>query len=708
MRPFTRVFPSPISALGAHHDELAVLTDDGVELVSLSLETRGRIRGRAPDTDTLARLADGRWIAFRAGTFTRIHAGREGGELAPIWPGETFADAPVLTAKGFVATYQGRLWVDEGGPGRWVSHGVPGEVVGRDGDRLLLADSKGLGVIDVKGARIAHAEDPRFVRATAKVCAVAAGRFAMKHWGSLQVRSSDDLAVLATLPISPVHDAEELEGDLVISGGDRVSRWSWLAGERLWERELAGSVLAVNGGHIFLGARDADRFVVLDRHGDRVDEFALDAPVWRVALLDAGCVLTTGRGRAVWWRAPGDVVELLHDLGPERFVPFEGGLLTTEGRALHAWRPDAQGAAVPAVSTAMPMGEHLVVGGTLLRTVRLGHFRVVAEARGHQFAVDADAPFRPVVSRAEAAAIVERLVGRAPMGPAVTDAADEDELAQRPPVETAPLHAAALFDPSSLAPPVLSVVERARERFFAELAHALDVSPHTLLGAVRSGRFPLTGPRALVKPYEYVGSFESDGELWVADPWYFARRGEEEGALTSVKLAAQKGRFHAFLRRGSGALEHRTGELVVVHEDGFAASATSRAGSIGVTTGLAGVFDATCPPVNLDRHVDEGIQQDRGALSQSGFGDGGYPVYAARVGRKVVKIRIAFEDEAGPDRAVLAPPPGGRKYTASARFAVGESLEHAKFGSGVVESLTADGKIVVRFGDGPRTLVHAR
>ncbi len=47
------------------------------------------------------------------------------------------------------------------------------------------------------------------------------------------------------------------------------------------------------------------------------------------------------------------------------------------------------------------------------------------------------------------------------------------------------------------------------------------------------------------------------------------------------------------------------------------------------------------------------------------------------------------------------------KYSASARFAVGETLDHPTFGRGLVTKFSAD-KIVVQFKDAERMLVHAR
>jgi cell wall assembly regulator SMI1 len=49
-----------------------------------------------------------------------------------------------------------------------------------------------------------------------------------------------------------------------------------------------------------------------------------------------------------------------------------------------------------------------------------------------------------------------------------------------------------------------------------------------------------------------------------------------------------------------------------------------------------------------------------------------------------------------------------RAYRASERFAVGDRLSHPTFGEGVVQAVAAADKITVRFGGGPRVLVHGK
>ncbi len=47
-----------------------------------------------------------------------------------------------------------------------------------------------------------------------------------------------------------------------------------------------------------------------------------------------------------------------------------------------------------------------------------------------------------------------------------------------------------------------------------------------------------------------------------------------------------------------------------------------------------------------------------------------------------------------------------RRYTITEKFTLEEVMTHKKFGDGYVVELLSDGKIIVRFSDGERTLVH--
>ncbi len=196
----------------------------------------------------------------------------------------------------------------------------------------------------------------------------------------------------------------------------------------------------------------------------------------------------------------------------------------------------------------------------------------------------------------------------------------------------------------------------------------------------------------------------------IADPCYMKRRPKANELMSlAIRTDGAPGTWHAYARDGSGDADRatRTAELVAVHADGFATCAAESLGTIGVDAGCAGVFDRACAEPNRDRPLEEGICDGKGALVFSGFGDGMYAVYAGTANRRIVKLRIAFFDEAEPDRSVVTPKTG-RAYSPKQRFTAGEAIAHPTFGTGTVTEARPDGKISVAFADGQRLLVHAR
>jgi hypothetical protein len=174
-----------------------------------------------------------------------------------------------------------------------------------------------------------------------------------------------------------------------------------------------------------------------------------------------------------------------------------------------------------------------------------------------------------------------------------------------------------------------------------------------------------------------------------------------------LRVAGRVNTCHSPSRPATGDHTGRTAELVAIHSDGFAVAASEQIGTIGVDTGHVGVFDKACP--RPQPPYDEGIFLGQGAMVVSGVGDGVYPVFAGSHERKVSKIRVRFLGETAADLdSTVASVGVSRRYSASERFAIGDSLEHPKFGVGTVVKIGLDGKIDVMFGDERRVLVHAR
>ncbi len=212
--------------------------------------------------------------------------------------------------------------------------------------------------------------------------------------------------------------------------------------------------------------------------------------------------------------------------------------------------------------------------------------------------------------------------------------------------------------------------------------------------------------------YEYLGTFTTSGNMTVGDPCHAGKKVPAGvGFALSLKVAGHEGVWHVLVRAGAGAGadRDRTAELVTIHDDGFDVFATDAIGSIGVDSGTAGVFDVKCPRRDGDAPLEEGSFAALGAIASTGYGDGLYPVFAGRLKGRVAKLRLPFlGGEPEVDRSVARPSAAPKPYSASARFALGDTVEHVKFGTGSVIRVGTDGKIDVRFADATRTLVHAR
>lgn len=283
----------------------------------------------------------------------------------------------------------------------------------------------------------------------------------------------------------------------------------------------------------------------------------------------------------------------------------------------------------------------------------------------------------------------------------------DDHLKALPLAVTLPLYGRALFAPTSLDATMREHAKWGVRSFFTEMGHVLGVSPRVLYAAVRARRFPLDPPRP-VAGYEYLGAFLSEGKLDVSDPCYLRRTSPMPAAVFSLShpVEAAAGTWHVFARNGRGDAAERTAELVVIHEKGFETVATESIATIGVDAGIAGVFDRTCPIPDTSELLMEGVLHGLGAYTHSGHGDGMYPVFAGRSFGQITKIRIAFLDE-NPQTDGSVPARASKRYAPSTTFAVGDTIEHPKFGTGSVLRV-AGNKIDVAFDGELRTLIHGK
>ena len=557
-------------------------------------------------------------------------------------------------------------------------------------------------MIDTTGKRTAL-RDLRF----AKQLAIVGDRVALQRSGEpLQVLGIYGLGDAFTIDVDTVSAVVAHETNLVVLVDDVVTYWELGSiEEERWSHDVEGQRLFVVGDWVAVGSWQGATHLIDARSGE-IHELA-QAGLSSVLAFGDGLALSFNGCAPSWWRAGQPEVELVHDIAAAHATVVPAGLATSEGRHLYLWRPDTDGPDHVPVATSLPINVPIVVNGAVIHAREPRRFSVRAEANGSPLTIAPDVAWRLATNAIEARAIVDRLLARNLDGELPPEAnagyTGLVALAQRPLVETAPLQARSLFAPSQLTTEQRNTAASARTAFFGELATALEMRPRVLTACVRARKFPLVPPHEL-HGYDYLGTFTTTGDVFVADPCYFNKRSSAK--LLTIKLQVRDGLWHAFVRNGKGDTADRTAELVAIHSDGFPAPAVEVVGTIGVDAGLGGVFDKDCPKIDLDHGVEEGIKGGLGVVASSGYGDGGYNAYVGRLQRDIVKVRIGFLDGTDLDRTVVRPK-GGRTYSPKLRFAIGEAIEHPSFGAGTVTTIR-DGKITVAFELGDRTLIHGK
>ncbi|HEY0252687.1 MAG TPA: hypothetical protein VGC41_14225, partial [Kofleriaceae bacterium] len=473
---------------------------------------------------------------------------------------------------------------------------------------------------------------------------------------------------------------------------------------QLWEgREQRWSVAGVTAYRI---AGIGNYLVASAWNSKTVTIFELDGTRHEVALAGVRESVAFGEGivllgeRALWWKTGEPIVELEHDLAPTTAVRSGDDLVTAEGNQLYRWSLHEDGPAWTPVVTDIPMNVPIVVDGTVTRALAPRRFSVRLE---HGVAPP-DAPWRPATTREEALVIMQQLLAREiPEGdlPTLTSEPHEQhaEIGQLSMAARLPAVARFLFAPKKLVAETKYAYGGAWATVAGELAIALGTTHRLIHAAVRARKFPLVPPR-VIEGYDYLGTFTTGEKVWLCDPCYFKK---STNNLIVAKLAVRSGLWHAFVRNEGD----RTAELAAIHETGFSTLASEAVGGFGVDAGLGGIFDEDAPKVDLDVPVIEGIHAGQGVYAHSGWGDGMYTGYAGRIGREIVKLRLAFLDKQPEIDRTFAAPKGGRPYSIKTKFALGETVDHPKFGSGTVTNVAPD-KVTVSFADGPRTLVHAK
>jgi hypothetical protein len=704
LRPFTTLAHATIYGVAAlPGGGLAASTGNGVELFDAELAPTGVIRGEASgrviacDDNRVVCIDSRGWYA---------HAGARGGTLDKLDLAGLRCHA-VATSRGFLAAGGDAAIVDVGGARtRLALAGISGATGFRGGAAFATAD--GLVVVDASGEVVARSEP---MRLTESPVAVAGDRI---------VAPSDDAVlvfdaaarVVAHIPVGVRNDAlAAFAGGVLVrtADADAVGYWD-LSGDApraVWTH-ASTTLLAeprAAGGFAVLATYDGPT-AIYDATGPRAT-LPLAGYLRGAAAFGGGVALAVDdQPHATWWR-PDETVLLPHDLAAAGVVGVRGAIATFEGAALYVWRLDRQGPEVPApVACEYPLGVPLIVGGRRMTIASAGRhaIRAVTPA-GKTEAMPPGLPWREPISPTDADAVVARLVGRA-----FAEVAGEPQaFADRRPDELVDLHGRAMFAAGSLSPALRELADATRTAFFDELAWRLGISARALVAAVRARKPRLVPPRPVVG-YDYLGTFTTTGVVTVSDPCHLGKPSSLPGLALAKRLDVADGVWHAFARNAAGRDADRTAELAAVHDTGFDAYAGELVTNIGVDAGCVGVFDKACPRPNLDRGLlEEGIVSGLGAITWSGQGDGMYPLFTGSASGRVVKLRVVYLDDTPEvDRLLAAPTAAARPYRASERFAVGDAIDHVKFGRGAVVRAGADGKIDVRFVDGMRTLVHAK
>jgi hypothetical protein len=704
LRPFTTLASADIHGVAAlPGGGIAAATGSGIELFDAELGPTGTIRGDAGGR--IVAYADDRVVCGDARGW-ELFAGPRGGTLDKLEL-DGLRRHVVATPRGFIAAGGDAAIADvDGTRTRFAIASIRG-IVGFGGG-AAFATTEGLVVVDSEGHQTARSEtvwlDDTPVAVTGDLV-VAAGRDDVVVFDAAA-------RVVARIPVRVRNDALVAFGSGVLvrsEDADSIAYWelSGSAPREVWTHRPAAMLAApaAAGGYAVLACYDGPT-AIYDPTA-QVAALPLAGYVRGAAGFGGGVVIAVDDQPGVTWWRPMQTVVLPHDIAAGGVVALRGRIATFEGRALYVWRLDRDGPEPPApVTCEYPIGVPLIVGGRRMTIAAAGRHAIRAvTSTGRLEAMPPGLPWREPISTTAAEVVVGRLVARTFAEVAGAAAA----FANRRPDELVDLHGRAMFAASSLPAELRELADATRAAFFDEVAWRLGVRARALVAAIRARKLKLVPPRP-VAGYDYLGTFTTTGMVNVSDPCHLGKSKSLPGLALAKRLDVADGVWHAFARNGTGRDADRTAELAVVHDTGFDAYANELVTSIGVDAGCVGVFDKACPKPNLDRGLlEEGIVAGLGAITWSGQGDGMYPLFTGTAGGRIVKLRVVYLDNAPEvDRLVAKSTAAARPYRASDRFAVGETVEHVKFGVGAVVRAGADGKIDVRFADGVRTLVHAK
>ncbi|MBL8939779.1 MAG: hypothetical protein JNM69_34815 [Archangium sp.] len=678
MRPFVVRFAHAVLDVVPAGDELLVLTSSRLETLGQGLEPRSSTPLPNGHGSSLVVLADGR----------RLTGSTSFGELfvdgVPVTVGtEAYWSSFAPLGDGFVAWSQRHTLLDRRGERVVLARKTVLAKVAVWRDRVVFADWEktelispdgtvetlpGATMVAACGAHLALGSDEEGVifydGALREVARVGVGASLLQPWGDA-VLASGAAGVACLTP----------DG----------AAWRWTCDEELAEPLIVGT-------RVLARSWSVQQAWLLDERGALEATLDLEGYATGAAPLGDGVVVTSTQGHeAVWWR-PGGLERLSHDATPRLVGVLPTGVALAEGETLSVWRTDAEGPEPVVGASDLPLGAPLITAQGDVVLDAHGRF----SSRGHAFnglavSITHGTPWRHALTAEQARPLLEALLARRSR-PGALPSNDEWRAAEQECLVTSHSHFAAVE--ASLPLPTSAT----------ELGRALGVSARVIVAALRAGRFPLEPPQP-VKGWEYLGAFETDGAVTVSDPCAIDSKHTSAPFMLALRLEVRPGEWHVFVRPGSAAHSDRTAELACLHADGFDTFADEALGSIGIDSGMAGMFDARCPrPVE---GLEEGVHHGRCAVATTGVGDGSYPVFVGRAHGAVVKVRVHFLDPPAAELdTTFTPKSNGRAYSPKARYAVGDCLTHPTFGSGTVVGVR-DRKADVRFADGVRVLVHA-
>jgi len=276
--------------------------------------------------------------------------------------------------------------------------------------------------------------------------------------------------------------------------------------------------------------------------------------------------------------------------------------------------------------------------------------------------------------------------------------------------------------------PVWAEVWADRDVFIAELAAAFGKSPRLVSAAMRHKSPLVVEPQCpwMLAGYEYLGAFPVTKGLIIADRCYV----DQEHLLLARKTPALAGTWHAY-RRYDPMFTGRTVALLVVHEDHFerAKDHGEELGHFGVDAGCAIIVDQRVldnaelvHELKESAEWDEGLIHDVGIYSHTYDGDGLYTVRAIHQGENIVAVRANVTRNWEFD--YHTPPPSeeyteelekslekagpAKPYAPTEKFAVGDQVQHKKFGTGLVQRIVDAGKVEIAFPEGVKILVQGQ